>query len=579
MPTPFVPEHLDAAHLPTLESLVQSLLARPIASAGDLERWVQDRSDLAAAISEGRARLYIAMTCNTEDQGAQSAYAAYIENVQPRLTELAFELDKRLADLAGRHALPARYAVLLRNTRADVEVFRPENVPIETELSKLSQQYDQIAGAMTVEFDGREQTLPQMARYQESTDRFEREAAWRTVAERRFRDVDAINAIYDRMVALRHRVARNAGFAGYAGYAFKSMHRFDYDEGACRRFHEGVERAIVPLARDLERRRKEALGVEELRPWDLAVDVKGRGPLRPFEGGAELVRKTRSVFGRLDGRLARMFESLGPGDGRVERAADAGAVCMDLDSRKGKAPGGYQYMLDRSRRPFIFMNAAGMQRDVETMVHEAGHAFHSMLCNGEPLVEYRHSPTEFAEVASMSMELLTMRHWGPGGGYYDSPEDFSRAARDQLKRSVLLLPWIATIDAFQHWVYANPGHAAADRGQEWLALDGRFGGIASWRGLERHRPNSWQRQLHLFSHPFYYIEYGIAQLGALQLWLHGLEHGESGAIERYIAALSLGGSRPLPDLFAAAGLRFDFGPEIVRRLADRVQVELEKLPE
>jgi oligoendopeptidase F len=237
-------------------------------------------------------------------------------------------------------------------------------------------------------------------------------------------------------------------------------------------------------------------------------------------------------------------------------------------------------MRDGSRRPFIFMNAAGLHKDVETMVHEAGHAFHSMLCRSEPLVEYRHSPIEFAEVASMSMELLSMRHWDAPGSFYDGNQvDFQRACREQLKRSVLLLPWIATIDAFQHFVYGFPTHTRQQRTSYWLGLDQRFGGIASWEGLEHFRGNVWQRQLHLFSHPFYYIEYGIAQLGALQLWLISLEKGEKTAIDYYMKGLSLGGSKPLPELFRASGLEFNFGPAIIQRLADRVQKELEKLPE
>jgi len=578
-----MPQHLspdfDPTSLTHIEPVVQELLAREVRGAPAFGAWVRDRSELGAALSEGRARLYIAMTCNTDDQDAAKAYASYVEHVSPRATQLSFELDRRLVSLAEApgHADP-RLGVLVRNARADVEVFREQNIPLETELAQLSQRYDEVLGAMMVNFEGSEQTLPQMARYQERTDRALREAAWRAVAERRRQDEEAISTVYDRMVALRHQVAVNAGFRDYVGYAFRSMHRFDYGPDACHRFHEGVERAIVPIVRSIQKERAGALGVDELRPWDLTVDARGREPLKPFSGGADLVTRTRAVFRRLDPDLARMFETLGAGDGRIRRASDAGAVCLDLDSRKGKAPGGYQYMLDRSNKPFIFMNAAGMNRDVETMVHEAGHAFHSMLCGHEPLVEYRHSPTEFAEVASMSMELLTMNHLGGADAFYTSPEDHARARREQLERAIVILPWIATIDAFQHWVYSNPGHTRGQRAACWRELDARFGGGASWRGLEQHRDISWQKQLHLFSHPFYYIEYGIAQLGALQLWLHSTEQGEASALERYKRALALGGSRPLPELFAAAGLRFDFGPEALGALAARVHAELRSLP-
>ncbi|MBI1189080.1 MAG: M3 family oligoendopeptidase [Tepidisphaera sp.] len=578
----FVPPTLDAASFEELSPLIQELLGRTLASTSELERWLHDRSDLLAAISEGRARLYIASTCNTDDQAAQEAYASYVEHVAPKLSPMFFELDKKLVQAARVCPLPPRYAVLLRNAQADVELFRPENVPLETDLAKLGQQYDQIVGAMTVEFDGQTRTLPQMSVFQESPDRTIRERAWRTVADRRLHDHAAISDVFDRMISLRHKVGVNAGFESYVGYAYKSFHRFDYGPAQCERFHAGVEAAFVPLMRELDKDRAAKLHLPALRPWDLGVDVLGRGPLKPFDGGADLVAKSRVVFRRLDPRLAALFEQLGDGRGRVRSAADPGGAKLDLDSRRGKAPGGYQYMLERSRVPFIFMNAAGVHKDVQTMVHEAGHAFHSMLCVDEPLVEYRSSPIEFAEVASMSMELLTMKHLGPGEAgraFYDDPESLRRACRDQLKRAVTVLPWIATIDAYQHWLYANPTHTRDQRAAFWLSLDERFGSKLDWSGLDQARRLSWQRQMHLFSHPFYYIEYGIAQLGALQLWLHSLEKSETSAIEHYIKALSLGGSRPLPELFKAAGLVFDFGPETLMRLADRVRLELAKFPE
>lgn len=573
----FVPARIDATRWEEIEPLLRALLDRPVGSAAAFERWLVDRGELEAAVDEAEANLYIAMTCDTEDPAKGAAYTGFIESIPPRMKPVLFELDKRQAALHEKFRLDAgRYGVLERDTRAGVELYRDENVPIQTELEKLGQKYQKIAGAMTVTFEGEERTLPQMARYQESTDRAQREGAWRAVAERRLRDREAIDAVYDEQIALRHRMARNAGFADYIGYAFRSKLRFDYTPADCRTFHDAVERAVVPLVRRQDARRKGVLGVGALRPWDLLVDVKGRPPLRPFEGGVQLVSKARSAFERLDGRLASMFAELG--DGRGSNGAADGS-CLDLDSRKGKAPGGYQYMRDRSRRPFIFMNAAGLQRDVETMVHEAGHAFHSQLCREEPLKAYRHAPIEFCEVASMGMELLTMAHWGGPGGFYPDAQDLARAQRRQLEGTVGILPWIATIDAFQHWVYANPTHGRDQRTAAWLDLDRRFGHDVSWAGLEEPRATQWQRQGHLFNHAFYYIEYGIAQLGALQLWLMSRERGEKAAIEAYMNGLRLGGSRPLPGLFEATGLRFDFGYDTVARLAERVERELEKLPD
>lgn len=572
----FVPADLDASSWENIEPLLAALRDREIDAADEFERWLLDRSELEAAISEAAALLYIGMTCHTEDQDRQRAYASFVEHVAPKVMPLGFALDKKQAALAKRFDLGRRYAVLNRDTISSVEIFREQNVPIQTELAMLSTEYQTVIGAMMVEFDGRERTLPQMGVYQESTDRGVRERAWRAVADRRAADADRISGIYDRMVAKRHTMATNAGFGDYVGYAFKQMRRFDYTPALCFAFHEAIERRVMPFVARLQARRQRDMGLGALRPWDIGVDPKGRGPLAPFEGGVELVAKTKRVFSRMSPELSSMFESLG--DGANDQGADGGAS-LDLDSRKGKAPGGYQYMRDRMRAPFIFMNAAGQHRDVETMVHEAGHAFHSMYCTDEPLMHYREAPIEFAEVASMSMELLSMPYWD---AYYADPEDLARARRQQLEGSLALLPWIATIDAFQHWVYSNPAHTRAQRAQAWLALEARFGHQGyrvDWSGLEAHRATVWQRQSHLFGHPFYYVEYGIAQLGALGLWLTSLEQGEDAALEAYRRALSLGGSRPLPELFAAAGLPFDFGDATVARLVERVEKELAKLPE
>ena len=575
MVTAFVPPSLDATRWANIEPLFLSLQIRPVDSLPEFEQWLLDRSDLEAACSEARARLYINMTCFTEDKSNQEAFEKYVCEVPPRLKPVSFELDQRYIDLAARFKLnPDRYAVFDRSTRVDVELFRPQNVAIETDLELLSQQFDQTAGAMTVHFDGKEQTFPQMGRYSESPDRAQREAAWRAVADRRFTDVNAINTIYDAMIAKRTAVARNADFENYVGYSFRSMQRFDYTPADCFKFHEAVEKHIMPLVRDLERTRAQQLHLTALRPWDLAVDPKNRPPLKPFSGGSELMSRALRAFENLDPRLAAMLAKLGTGS---ECRGTHDNACLDLDSRKGKAPGGYQYMLEHSRRPFIFMNAAGRGSDVETMVHEAGHAFHSVLASEEPLLRYRSAPIEFCEVASMSMELLTMNHWGGPGGYYPAKTDHERAMRQHLEGVIKILPWIMTIDAFQHWIYAHPDHSRAARTEHWLSLDRRFGAGVDWSELEQYHHVGWQRQGHLFGNPFYYIEYGIALLGALQLWVVALEQGEPVAVNGYIRALTLGGSKPLPDLFSAAGIKFDFSAATIEQIATRVSAQLAKL--
>ena len=574
-----IPANLDATQWSSIEPLLAELLHRPVRSAADLEQWALDRGELDAAISQTQANLYISMTCDTDNAAAQEAYSTFIETIPPRLKPANFELDRRYAALADQFAFAnhasGRYRVYDQDVRVEIDLFRQENVPLQTQLAKLSQKFEQTAGAQTVNFDGREQTLPQMARYQEDTSRATRENAWRAVAQRRSQDVDAFNDIYDDMIRLRHQVAVNAGFDDYVGYAFKDRHRFDYTPKHCRDFHDACQQAVVPIIHRLEAKRKSRLKAGALRPWDLAVDPLGRAPLRPFSDGADLMKKSVAAFNKLDPRLADMLGALGTG---AEARGSRDGANLDLDTRKGKAPGGYQYMRDRDRVPFIFMNAAGLSRDAVTMLHEAGHAFHSVLARNEPLLAYRTAPMEFCEVASMSMELLTLPHLG-GDSFYPDETDLARHTRQQLERSISLLPWVATIDAFQLELYARPNHTRAERTKIWLEIESRFGSSCSWTGLETYHENLWQRQSHLFSHPFYYIEYGIAELGSLQLWLISLEQSPKQAIDYYTRALSLGGSKPLPELFRAAGLTFDFSESTVKRLADRVERELEKLPD
>jgi oligoendopeptidase F len=574
----FVPARLDAARWENLEPLYRALLDRPLKCAGCLQQLLLDRSELDAAAREAEANLYIRMTCHTDDEQAKRAYLDFVEQVEPKLKQAGFELDRKVAGSPHAAALDARrYGVMLRDIRADVELFREENIPLQTEDTKLAQQYEEICGAMTVSFRGEEKTLPQMGRYLEETDRPTREEAWRLVAERRIRDEERISGILDEMIRLRDRMARNAGCAGFVEYTFKRKHRFDYTPAMCRQFHDAAERVCVPVMRRLNAARARSLGVGPLRPWDLAVDVRGRAPLRPFETAEDLIEGSSRLFHRMEnGSEARSRTEGGNGHQALGAMFDSlrDGTCLDLDSRKGKAPGGYQYNRDRSRRPFIFMNAAGLQRDLQTMIHEAGHAFHSILCRDEPLLHYRHAPMEFCEVASMGMELLAMPYLGE---FYDEP-DANRHRRQHLEDLVKILPWIATIDGFQHWLYANPAHARREREAQWVELDERFGPAVDWTGLEPFRRVWWQRQLHPFCVPLYYIEYGIAQLGALQLWLNSKRDGGL-ALRQYREALSLGGSRPLPDLFAAAGLRFDFSADTMKRLMDEVQRELDRLPE
>jgi len=562
-PRLFVQADADLGDWAQIEPLFENLIGRPINSTENLKRWLLDQSELTACLNEERALRYIAMTCDTENDDKEKAYLHFIEHIDPKCKPLWHQLNEKYIQSPQRKNLPAdRYHVLDRNIEAEIDLFREENVPLQTEDSKKSQSYQKLCGAMMVEFQGQEYTLPQMAKFLEENDRTVRKNAWETVAARRLKDRKQIDEIYDELIKLRDQTAHNADCENYRDYAFKLYKRFDYTPRHCFDFHEAVEKCVVPLTRQLAEERREKLGVEILKPWDLSVDPKGRPPLRPFNTATELCDGVEKMLQHVSPALAEQFRDM-------RQSGD-----LDLDSRKGKAPGGYQYSLDERRRPFIFMNAAGLQRDVETLLHEAGHAFHCFATRKEPLTEYRDSPIEFAEVASMAMELFA-------AGFYDEIYDgteATRARRKHLEGVISVLPWIARVDAFQHWIYTHPTHTQEERTAYWLELDERFGSGVDWMGHEPTRESLWQRQLHLFVHPFYYIEYGIAQLGALQLWINFLNDHEK-AIKDYLNALTLGSSKPLPMLFETAGAEFDFSEKTISPLVNRIQKELQKLPD
>ncbi|GBD30183.1 Oligoendopeptidase F, plasmid [bacterium HR32] len=560
-PRQFVPPEADLGTWEQVEPLFRSLLDRPVESPEALERWLLDWSELGAALSEERARRYVAMTQQTDDPQREAVYLQFVREVQPRAEPLWFEVRKRYLELRERFPLPQRrYFVLDRDTQNAVSLFREENVPLRVQEDELEQRYQRVTGAWTVRFRGQEYTVQQMARFLEEPDRATRQEAWEAVVRRRLLDREVLDGLYDALVALRHRIAQNAGFPDYRAYAFRAFGRWDYTPEDCLAFHAAVERHVVPLLRTLHEDRRARLGVDRLRPWDLEVDPQGRPPLRPFAGGSELAERAVRVFERVHPELGAQFRFL------AERGL------LDLDSRKGKAPGGYQATLDERRWPFIFMNAVGVAADVRTVVHEGGHAFHTLAVREEPLLSYRHAPTEFSEVASMGMEVLSLPHLDV---FYPDPEDRERARREFFEGVVRLLPWIATIDLFQHHVYTRPEHTREERTAWWVEIHRRFQPVVDWSGYEEAEACLWHRQLHLFLYPFYYIEYGIAQLGALQLWLQSLEDYED-AVARYRAALRLGGSRPLRELFEAARLRFRLGSDVVPPVAHALREALQR---
>ena len=616
-PRSFVPSNLDLGDWPQIAPLFDQLERRAAeaSSAAALERWLLDWSELNAALDEEASRRYIAMTCHTDNADAEQAYLHFVEQVDPQLKPRQFALEKiyvahpARAELLGGTGVPpvssnsprqeaagtnaragraCHYAVFDRDVKNHVELFRPENVALETEEAKLAQQYQKLIGAQTVTFRGEEKTLVQMGRYLEEPDRALRQEAWELVARRRLADVDKCEEIFDQLVQLRTQIARNAGFENYRDYAFRQKGRFDYTPENCLEFHDAVEKEIVPAVREIQNDRQRQLKLEKLRPWDLAVDPQNRAPLKPFAEVGEMVSRTQQIFNHLDPELAAGFQQM------------QDLKLLDLDNRKGKAPGGYQSTMSEARVPFIFMNAIGLQRDVETILHEAGHAFHAQATRNEDLYAYRGAPIEFCEVASMAMELLgnefleefypvgvagqasslpgeTERQKHTGGTPVPlRSAEANRARKTHLEGIIGFFPWMATVDAFQHWIYTHAGHSRAERKAAYLQLMDRFGGATDYSGYEEVRAYSWHRQLHIFLHPFYYVEYGIAQLGALQVWANS-RRDKVKALADYKQALKLGGSRPLPELFAAAGCKFQFDAATIQPLIQLAGTELKKL--
>ena len=561
-PRTFVPLAIDLGDWAQIAPLFDRLEAgaKAAKTVKELESWLMDWSELSAVLDEESSRRNIAMTCHTDNPEAEKAYLYFVENIEPQLKPRQFELEKLYVAHPQREKLPhPRFLVFDRDVKNHVNLFRPENVALETEEAKLGQQYQKLIGAQTVNFRGEEKTLVQMGRYLEEPDRALRQEAWEPVARRRLQDAEKCEEFFDQLIKLRTQIAKNAGFNNYLEYIFRQKCRFDYTPADCVKFHDAIAGEIVPAVREIHNERKQTLKLDKLRPWDMAVDPLNRPPLKPFTEVGEMVSRTQKIFNHLDGELSDGFRQLHD------------LKLLDLDNRKGKAPGGYQSTLSEARVPFIFMNAIGVQRDVETLLHEAGHAFHAQATRNEDLYAYRGAPIEFCEVASMSMELL-------GNEFLEEfypPAEANRARKVHLEGIIGFFPWMAVVDAFQHWIYTHPDHTRAERKAAYLKLMDRFGGDIDWTGYEESRAYSWHRQLHIFLYPFYYVEYGIAQLGALQVWANSRKN-KAKALQDYKNSLGLGGSRPLPELFSAAGCQFDFTSQTINPLIQLAGTELKK---
>ncbi|MFM7486398.1 MAG: M3 family oligoendopeptidase, partial [Cytophagales bacterium] len=541
----FLPEEFTFTNWAELKPYFEKLLARPIHSTSELRAWLKHRSELESVINEDIGWRYIRMTCHTDNEEYTKSYQAFVQQIQPEIAPYADLLNKKVLDCHYLTELESEpgYNIMIRNLKKEVELFREENIPLMTEITTETQKYAAISGAMTVEVEGQEITLQQAAVILQSTDRAQREQVYHKISDRRLHDKTTLDELFTKLIGLRHQVARNAGFTNFRDYMFKAYGRFDYTPKDCFDFHDAIASEVVPILKELSNERKEKLKVASLRPWDKAVDVEGREALKAFADGKDLTKKSIQCFQNLDpylGNCLSVMKQMGH---------------LDLESRKGKAPGGYNYPLAEIGVPFIFMNATSTMRDMTTIMHEGGHAVHNFLTKDLELNDFKSPPMEVAELASMSMELISIDQWQL---FFPNTEELKRAKREQLEDIIETLPWVATIDKFQHWIYENPAHSAEDRKQNWNRIFDEFADtITDWSGLQEAKDYLWQKQLHLYEVPFYYIEYGMAQLGAIAVWRNFKQNKQRG-LDGYLRALRLGYLQSIPEIYAAANVKFDF---------------------
>jgi oligoendopeptidase F len=559
----FIKEDLTIQSWEDLKSYFDDLLSREIDNKESFQQWLLDRSELDAILEEDLAWRYIRMSIETNNEVLANAYTFFVTKIQPELAPLDDALNRKFMESSFRHDYTdSAHQIYFRSIETQVNLFQEKNVSIEAELNELAQKYGAISAAQSIEYNGETITMQKASQLLKEQDEVIRQTVFNKIVERRRVDKDTLNELYTELITKRHELALNAGFDNFRDYKFQSLGRFDYTKEDCFAFHHAIKTHIVPLVKDIQAKKLAITGEAKFKPWNTEVDPEGKAPLKPFETGKQMLDGCVQMLGNLNPYFAdclKTMEEMGH---------------LDLDSKAGKAPGGYNYPLYEIGVPFIFMNAVGAQRDLVTMIHEAGHAVHSFLSRDLSLTGFKNLPSEVAELASMSMELLSMKEWGH---FYTNEDELNRAKREQLEGVLKVLPWIAQIDAFQHWVYEHPTHTIAERHAHWSSLSKDFGtGLTDWTGYEDQIATSWHRQLHLFEVPFYYIEYGIAQLGALGVWMNSLTDFERG-LTAYQEALKLGYTKSIPEIYETAHVPFDFSSDRLKSLADFIQEELKKL--
>jgi oligoendopeptidase F len=558
-----LPENLEIKGWGDLLGYFDELKNRAINSDEELEQWIRDLSELESFLSEETAWRYIKMNIDTTDKALEEAFNFLVTEIDPKAAPYSDMFNRKLVENEWTTALDAdKYYTYLRSVQNQIRIFRDENIPLMTDLQQLQQKYGIITGGMFIELNGQKLTMQEGSKLLKDVDRTVREKVYRLLQSKRSEAVEELNELFSKLIKLRNRVGRNAGFANFRDYKFAALDRFDYSVSDCLQFHQAIIEEVTPLLSRMDLERKQKLGVDELKPWDLEVDADGLETLKPFKDEDDLINTTIKCFGKLRpyyGECLKTMREMGH---------------LDLGSRMGKAPGGFNYPLYETGVPFIFMNAVGTVRDLVTMIHEGGHAVHSFLSKDLEICAFKQLPSEVAELASMSMELMTFDHWNV---FFKNEADEKRAKKEHLSKVISVLPWVATIDAFQHWLYERPNHTLEERNENWLRISRELGSsVIDRSGLEEDEINLWQKQLHLFEVPFYYVEYGIAQLGAIAMWKQYRESPQL-ALDNFDKALSMGYTRPIGEIYATAGIEFNFSGQYIKELIDFVWQEYKTL--
>ncbi len=561
----FIDQDLIIDSWESIEQYFENLTSRKLETESDFKLWLSDQSELDAILEENAAWRYIKMTINTKAKALSDDYTFFISEIQPKIAPYEDLLNRKLNDSPFSNALSKEddsYKIMFRQVKKAIELYKEENVSIISEVAEEAQKFGALSAKQSIDYKGETLTMQKASVLLKETDEEVRKLVFNKIANRRRDDIEAFDDLFNSLLKKRHQVALNAGFDNFRDYKMVAMGRFDYSVQDCFNFHSSVKSEIVPLVKKIQQARLNKLGKDKFMPWDSDVDPEGKAPLKPFTDGKELLQGTIDMFNEIDPYFGDCLSTMNEMNH------------LDLESKDGKSPGGYNYPLYEIGVPFIFMNAVGSHRDLVTMVHEGGHAVHSFLSRELELTGFKSLPSEVAELASMSMELLSMEKWKR---FYPDPTNLNRAKKEQLETTLKLLPWISQVDEFQHWLYVNFDHTNEERTAKWVELSSEYGtGLTNWENNEDILATSWQRQLHIFEVPFYYIEYGISQLGALSVWKNSLNNKEL-AISQYKKALSLAYTKSIPEIYHTAGIEFNFKKEYIAELANFVGEQLEEL--